>query len=241
MPYLDIVKYFMEYSVIKDRNSWQGEKSNFRMRELLNFNWNVSLNFENDDQIIEAFKPTLPWADIHFQERICGYPLNPAPSHVMWLKDTNKFMENEKFSHTYPERYWYEKMNTKGVRSKTSNIDAIAELLAKDKYTRQAYFPIFLNEDVDMALNSRRVPCTLGYYFYFENDKLNVNYVMRGCDVVRHLNNDLYLTYRLLEYMMEKIEDLCSEVVYLGNMNIFIFNLHCFENDEYYINKKLIQ
>lgn len=240
MHYISAVKHFMKYSKIVDRNSWQGEKSKFRMRELLNFNATFSMRFENENQPIEYFKPTLPWADIHFQERICGYPLNPAPSHIMWLKDTEKFMENEKFSHTYPERYWYSKLNTKGVRSKTSSIDSIVELLAKDRYTRQAYYPIFLNEDIDMALDSRRVPCTLGYYFYFENNYLNVNYIMRSCDVVRHLNNDLYLTYRLAEYIMEKLEDLTPDPVLLGDMNVFIFNLHCFENDEYYINKKLI-
>jgi len=50
------------------------------------------------------------WARTHFEERVSGQPLNPAPSHVDWpyavRGNTDHTDESAKFDHTYPERFW---------------------------------------------------------------------------------------------------------------------------------------
>lgn len=55
-------------------------------------------------------EPNLPWAEDHFLERVSGEPLNPAPSEKWWPFNQNKNAQhkdkNQKFSHTYPERFW---------------------------------------------------------------------------------------------------------------------------------------
>lgn len=55
----------------------------------------------------------LPWAELHFQERVGGQPLNPPPSHIQWPWAIHnhrfqKFQGNDEgpFSHSYPERIW---------------------------------------------------------------------------------------------------------------------------------------
>lgn len=52
----------------------------------------------------------LPWAELHFQERVGGVPLNPPPSHTQWpwARHNARFQEGEQgpFSHSYPERMW---------------------------------------------------------------------------------------------------------------------------------------
>jgi hypothetical protein len=54
-------------------------------------------------------RPNLPWADDHFDERVCGVPINPG---VQWAKwpyghSAASFLdENGKFNHNYMERYW---------------------------------------------------------------------------------------------------------------------------------------
>jgi thymidylate synthase len=56
-----------------------------------------------------AITPNLPWADMHFMERVSGVPFNPPPSHVHWPWATHNGQHQDKdqrFSHTYPERYW---------------------------------------------------------------------------------------------------------------------------------------
>lgn len=58
----------------------------------------------------EVVKPNLPWANDHFEERVSGKPLNPAPSEAWWpfaRKNNSEHKdEQQKFSHTYPERFW---------------------------------------------------------------------------------------------------------------------------------------
>lgn len=61
--------------------------------------------------------PNLPWAEDHFQERVGGKPLNPAPSEAWWpyAQQGNKsHKDGVVFSHTYPERMWPKR--TRGVK-----------------------------------------------------------------------------------------------------------------------------
>lgn len=49
------------------------------------------------------------WAREHFQERVSGQPLNPAPSHLEWpyaVRGNTDHTTGEQFDHTYPERFW---------------------------------------------------------------------------------------------------------------------------------------
>ncbi|MGE0366995.1 MAG: hypothetical protein AB7Q00_14805 [Phycisphaerales bacterium] len=94
--------------------SWQGEdiskRPEMRSYELLNVVMSVPLRGEQSLPWYQAWiGPNLPWADVHFDERVCGEPLNPPPSYKIWPWGNNaeKFVgEHGEFNHSYPERLW---------------------------------------------------------------------------------------------------------------------------------------
>lgn len=195
------------------------------------------------------------WSEMHFLERIGGRPLNPGSSYKIWPYNNFKpgedpYMMGKSFSHTYMERFWprfagkftdeelldvnyhgelYEE--NQGTHFRLGDLNDVINLLKNNRYTRQAYLPIFFPEDTG-AVHGERVPCTLGYFFFIEDDKLHCNYIIRSCDVFRHFRNDVYLTGRLQQHVAKRLG------IKGGTLTMYIFNLHCFENDLYNIKKR---
>src|SRR6478736_1975225 len=57
----------------------------------------------------DDIQPNLPWADDHFEERVCGAPINPGVEWKNWPygKSAAAFLdERGMFNHNYMERYW---------------------------------------------------------------------------------------------------------------------------------------
>ena len=172
-------KELLDYGEPITTNNWQGITNPPTFIEVLNVGFQANMTDDIDDMVLQC-NPTLPWADQHFLERVSGIPYNPPPSHDQWLKDTDKSLEaNGKFSHTYPERMH-------------QNLFKLVELLKNDPTTRQAYLPIWFEGDGQMALDNRRVPCTLGWHFIRRDGMLHCFYPMRSVDAIRHLSNDVY-------------------------------------------------
>lgn len=176
----------------------------------------------------EVTNATQPWAAVHFQERVGGEPLNPPPSHTMWLKDTDKYLSGKAFSHSYPERMWCD-TNKDGIRFKYGNLQSAVELLKKEPNTRQCYIPMWFPEDLTAANEGERVPCSFGWHFMLRGDQLHCSYHMRSCDVVRHLHNDLYFANCLGLWLIEQAGLDCE----IGYLHFSSTSLHCFANDRY--------
>lgn len=194
--------------------------------------YNINLEIENIENPIDSFKPDLPWAEDHFQERVNGLPINPGNEYKNWpyyrsIDNDNLFRSDGKFSHNYMERYWC-KGNT-GIRFNYGDLNDIIDKIKSNPYTRQAFLSVWHPED--QLNNGQRVPCTIGYWFYMQNGKLDVKYLIRSCDAYRHFCNDCYMTYRLLQYVAS------NALLEVGNMNIWIGSFHCFKSDIYSINK----
>ena len=244
------IEAFLLKANSEEITDWQGTKDyeGFKMKVLRNVvipNLNVT---DDVAKLIKGSKPDLPWAEDHFKERISGEPTNPGETYKYWPYhtnlDTDDKYKKEIFSHTYQERFWPTFCNTNspfdqsgllpryGVRFQYGDLNDIINLLKSNPLTRQAYLPIWFPEDTWAANNSQRVPCTLGYYFWVENNKLYCNYTIRSCDIFRHFRNDVYLTSRLLQYIAKQAN------LEVGNLNMFIYNLHMFENDNYAFTKK---
>jgi hypothetical protein len=187
--------------------------------------------------------PNLPWADDHFAERVSGKPLNPPPSWAWWpwAQSAAKHRDpNEKFNHSYPERFWPKKAHLNwndpmgigdcalsGIHQEYGDLDDVVMLLRKDPQTRQAFFPIFFPEDTGVGDGGRK-PCTLGYQFLRRGAQLHVVYSMRSCDLVRHYSDDVYLTVRLLLWVLEQ----CGWTdVKPGTFVMHMTSLHIFAND----------
>lgn len=249
-----IYQKFLDEAYRSESSSWQSQEIN-----KTNPMWEIrNVVFTLDDLHFSGaheFNPDLPWCDIHFDERVSGKPLNPGESYKIWpyynqgsVNNDQCFRRSGQFSHTYMERYWPARAGNMalhpdadnharripGIRYEYGDLRDVVNLLKKDPYTRQAYLPIWFPEDTGVV-HGERVPCTLGYWFNRSGAVLNVTYLIRSCDIVRHFRNDLYLTYLLLDWICIHL----GEVV-PGEITTWIGSLHCFESDFYHI-KKLIR
>lgn len=231
----EISNRLLKQGELIDNPKWQGIENVPRMIEIVNVNFSYHIPLHISD-IVELCKPDLPWADDHFQERIGEEPTNPGKTYKYWkfYKEDEKFRAGGLFTHTYQERFWPKFAGGKieeniGIRYNYGDLNDVIKLLTENPQTRQAYLPIFFPEDTG-ALHGGRIPCTLGYWFYYRNGVLNCNYYIRSCDIVRHFRNDVYLAMLLTRHVAQKSGLGCA-----GTLNMFIGSFHCFETDKYYL------
>lgn len=230
--------------------------------------------------------PNLPWAEDHFLERVSGIPHNPPPSHKDWpwaRHNADHQDGSEKFSHTYPERFWprytggrivpfdpgdpgdlefrdgktyrvfkgnrvelnserWVQQERQGIRFRYGDLNDVVDLLVSRPLTRQAYLPVWFPEDTG-AHHGQRVPCTIGYHFMVRDAQLHCWYTIRSCDLVRHLRDDVYLAARLMQWMVQRVNDRWSSEVGdhadnrtlldTGILYMTISSLHAFVGDEW--------
>lgn len=172
-------------------------------------------------------KPNLPWADNHFLERIGGEPLNPGEAFKEWPfygRDKEMRPEDEKFSHTYMERYWPKNAN-RGIRYEYGDLLDVIGLLGREPHTRQAFLPIWFPEDTGNK-NNVRVPCTLGYHFILRESYLHVVYYIRSCDYFRHFRDDIYLTCRLVLWLVDELRRSASLPLIWDDVKPGLFTMH---------------
>lgn len=201
-----------------DAGHWQGEstkgKPDMVTYEVLNQSFTWAQLPETKEVLADVVKPNLPWAENHFLERVSGDPLNPGEEYKNWpyykhRPENDRFRsEGGKFTHTYMERIWSPRIP--GIRYDFGNLDDLILLLARQPYTRQAFLPIWFPEDTGAA-HGGRVPCTLGYHFIKRGDYMQVTYYIRSCDWVRHFKDDVYLTVRLLQWVLATLGNMYPE------------------------------
>ena len=234
------------------------------MVELFNQSFTLDLRGEQDlDAIAAAIKPNLPWADRHFEEeRVSGEPINPGETWNIWPYSRSAaahLREGEniaQYDHSYAERYWPKYAGItddgmlpsdgdppigiiNGIRFEVADLADLVQVLVDDPLTRQAYLPIFFPEDLTAARLSKRIPCTLGYHFIRRpmgnfGDYLHIIYPMRSCDFVRHFRDDVYLTIRLLLWVLEQCQLADPKkwsAVLPGTFRMHITSLHMFRQD----------
>lgn len=218
------------------------------MREIMNVSFTVHMNPKAIlNQLREDIKPNLPWADDHFEERVCGEPLNPGKEweNWPWAKSADRHrMHNGEFNHNYMERYWPKYANheeppeidpyiNRGIRHNYGDLQDVIDLLVDQPLTRQAYLPVWFPEDTGLQ-NTGRKPCSLGYQFIVRKYRMSIHYFIRSCDYYRHLRDDIYLTVRLLIWVLGKCrfaDPLMFKSIKLGDFHMHITSLHMFIGD----------
>lgn len=236
-------------SAIVHPDKWQSvdvsNKPDMATHELLNWSFTVPVRTENLHELRKDIKPNLPWADDHFLERVSGQPLNPGEEWKNWpyahSADRFRTEKGGKFSHTYMERMWPKKADAAGnlgeyqmfgIRYNYGDAGDVVNHLVQSPLSRQAFLPIWFPEDTGKT--EVRVPCTLGYHFIHRHGHLHIVYYIRSCDVIRHFQDDIYLTVRLQLWMLDQLRAKDSETwgkVKPGLYTMHITSLHCFRND----------
>ena len=212
----------------------------------------LMINIDTPDQSKLAIHTgaSMPWAEDHFLERISGKPLNPPPSEAWWpyaVQGNAAHKADEKFSHTYPERFWPRFANEgnvapngrqvfvphMGVRYAYGDLQDVVNLLVDEPYTRQAYLPVWFPEDTG-AVKGQRVPCTLGYHFLMRDGVMDIEYHIRSCDYMRHWRDDVYMAGRLLQWVCARIKG-----TYPGKLVMNIGSFHIFQGDRDLLTQQL--
>lgn len=248
---------------------WQGVEiagnPNMACLELTHVHFEVNMNgYEMDlEAYAKDIEPDLPWVDAHFEERVCGYPINPGTEFKNWPwnkgRGAESFLDRRgKFNHNYMERYWPkfahvvkeatahagdfrsrfrdyfqtgQAKEMEGIMYQYGDLKDVVELMIDDPLTRQAYLPVWFPEDTGGG--DKRAPCTIGYHFMMRQDRLDINYHIRSCDLVKHFRNDLYLTARLAIWMLRQLQsrDPRWKEVEMGRLIMQIGSLHSFKPD----------
>jgi len=239
MKELNTVDSAVSYLLFKGKpvesDNWQGVSIKDTMVEVRDLFFKMPL-YADKERLAKATKADLPWAEDHFQERLAG-PSNPGKEYKNWPyyrenSDNERFRATGKFSHTYQERFW--SPYQPGIRFHMGDYNDIKDRLFNNPTTRQAFLAIWHPEDQSNE-ETRRLPCTIGYWFKLDKGALNITYLIRSCDASRHFRNDIYMTNRLV---MDMADHLGS---YLGEMSVWIGSFHYFKNDEYFLKRKIKQ
>jgi len=241
-----------DYSRVIKTEKWQGidisKRPEAEMREVIGWDFRVQMPSEDPAYYAEQIKPNLPWADDHFVERVCGYPMNPGETWKDWpfAHSAKGFLDAKgRFEVNYMERFWggadkgFQDTPDTGVTSGLfgirgrpyGDLDSIIRLLTEQPLTRQAYLPIYWPEDTGAG---GRVPCSLGYHWIMRNGHLHVHYPIRSCDFYRHFRDDMYLCIRLTLWLLERLRVANFRVwrqVKPGFFSMWIGSLHLFVND----------
>ena len=219
--------------------------------ELLNYSFSIEVS--DQETLARTLTPNLPWAEDHFiKERVGGDPLNPGTEWANWpyARSAATHQVQQKFAHSYAERYWpkYAGMTNggildtdfpnytphQGIRFAYGDLNDLVTILSQEPLTRQAYLPVWFPEDLQACVEKERVPCSLGYHFIMRDDRLHIVYYLRSCDFVRHFRDDVYMTARLLLWVLEqcKLTDPAQwDKVIPGSLTMHITSFHIFKAD----------
>lgn len=190
-----------------------------------------------------VFSHSKEWADAEFQERITfepnGEPWNPGEAWKLRRDLWEQFLVNGRFDYTYPERIWNQ-LYLYGSTSFNcdSAMQSVIELLKRDNDTRKAVLPIFHGTDLRFLDGSKRIPCSMYYDFLIrQNGKgekvLHICYHQRSSDFAQHFGNDIYLAWRLMEYVAQEVG------VKPGYLYHTIDSLHIYKKDWHFLSCNL--
>lgn len=195
-----------------------------------------------------VFTHAKEWADAEFKERIFKEKLNPGEAWKL-RKDlwepflTDRGNDHGVFDYTYNERMsnwqYYISDTVNGENTWDTYLQQIINLLKDDPDTRKAVLSIFdATIDAGHLHGDRRIPCSMYYDFLIrENPKggqqLNITYHQRSCDYATFFGSDVYLAWKLMEYVADKVG------VQPGYLFHSIDSLHVYKKDWHVLSMNL--
>lgn len=185
-----------------------------------------------DPDILFIHTHSKDWAEAEFKERISGKRINPGEAYKLRKEVWEEFLvdypttddpEGVKFDYSYPER-----MNM--VYGSVTAIDKVINLLKSDSDTRKAILPIYSPTDTEYLNGEKRIPCSMYYDFLIRPNprgekQLNICYHQRSSDFIVHFGNDVYLAWKLMEYIANRVG------VKPGYLYHTIDSLHVYKKD----------
>jgi thymidylate synthase len=194
-------------------------------KELVGVSFLISKPLKKREEMVkflfkEDYKRILEYCEQEFKDRISETPLNPGNSYLIRQDMWQKFIvgEENKFDYTYSERlYW--------------QFENIIQNLKEDIHSRQAFIQIFQsNIDNNKLGGDSRIPCSTDYQFLIRNNRLYCIYHMRSSDYFGHFPIDIYLSTRLMEYLIDRLKEFYPELK-IGSLIFFAGSFHAYNWD----------
>lgn len=176
------------------------------------------LTHMDDSTPLFVFTESKDWADAEFEERISLKQINPGEAWKLRKEVWEEFLVKSKyvseyFDYTYSERI-NELVKYNGVIM--TKLQAVIKLLKDDNDTRKAILNIYGEDgrvelsDANSLDGSMRIPCSMYYDFLIRENargekQLNICYHQRSSDFVTHFGNDVYLAWKLMEYVAREV------------------------------------
>jgi len=184
----------------------------------------------------EKYDDALTYIVNEFQERVSGTPTNPGNSYKSRQNLWSEFMHKGKFAYTYSERMYaqvWQTLNelTKNPESRQGIINIHSNICAWARDTMLATHPAnecnIVNDSIDRINTggSGRIPCSMYYQIMIRENKLDLIYTMRSCDLLVHFPIDMGLALCLLDYFADKLG------LGYGTFTYFTGSLHAYQKD----------
>lgn len=182
-----------------------------------------------DPEWLFVYSKSKDWADAEFEERVKGPFQNPGKAWELRKDLWEQFLnQNGHFDYTYHDR-----MNYMGCYKGqySTYLQSIIELLKDDLDTRKAVLSIWDSEIDSKRLDGvGRIPCSMYYDFLIrlspKGEKvLHICYHQRSSDFIQHFGNDVYLAWRLMEFVAN------GAGVLPGYLYHTIDSLHAYKKD----------
>lgn len=104
--------------------------------------------------------------------------------------------------------------------SRNDQLQKVIDILKKDKTSRKASISLYDGKEID--LYSKDTVCTYAINFYINQDKLNMQVMMRSNDLVYGFCNDQYCFSNLQKIVSDQLQiDIGTYFHYVCNMHIY--------------------
>lgn len=154
--------------------------------------------------------PIQPWADLEWEERVSLW-VNPGEAWKSRAEVWAEFLNSDgRFAYTYSERLSW-------------NIGRIVAELKLHPESRQLYLGIWEPvNDIHYLGGKARVPCSLGYWFLYRQGRLGMTYFQRSCDYSTHMQNDLYLATKMLQFVAKEAGVIPGHLIHwIGSLHVY--------------------
>jgi len=192
-------------------------------------------NFDDILKVIEYFFPdqidaiSLYCLD-EIQDRMSGVALNPGNAYKHRLGVWNEFLHDGKFAYTYSERMHqqvqailYELKERPDTRQGIITIHS--NICPFNRISKNQVHNVQLSADFDNKGGGGRIPCSMYYQLMIREDKLDLVYTMRSCDLLTHFPIDISLALMTQQWFASRLN------LPMGTFTYFTGSLHAYFKD----------
>lgn len=191
--------------------------------------WNSEAEFKyirNAFDEAEAIR-VCNYIEAEFAQRTAQEPSNPGFAYMSRPSTWEQFLVNGRFHYTYSERLVPQMARTiKELSDRPGTRQAIMTIHSNLNATPTLFDDaVELSADALRTGGAGRVPCSMYYQFIRRDNRLDMVYTMRSCDLLTHHPIDIMLAARM-HLRMATVLDLT-----IGMLTYFTGSLHAYKED----------